>query len=233
MNIRKCAVLVIFSAAIVGCASGPATFQEGEDAEVTFDGLTRMENTIMDVVWARRDIDLTSFNKVMLQGAGFEYRPVSGPVGGREGTTSMRRSSHTEFQIGPNTREIFEAEISAAFVEALSATDKYTIVDEPGPDVLLVRGGLLDIVSRVPPEPTGRSQIWIDSVGEATLVLELRDSVSNAIFARAVDRRAAQRQGQMMESNTVTNRAEVRRLGRRWGDMLRTGLEAVLNEPLM
>ena len=91
-----------------------------------------------------------------------------------------------------------------------------------------VVGGLLDVVSRVPPDTVGRSRIWIESVGEATLVLEVRDSQSNAIFARAVDRRAAERNQQLMESNTVTNRAEVRRLGRRWGGMLREGLEALL-----
>jgi hypothetical protein len=61
------------------------------------------------------------------------------------------------------------------------------------------------------------------------LVLEIRDSMSNAIYARAIDRRAAQRMGQMMESNRVTNRAEVRRLGRRWGELLRNGLEAMLS----
>ena len=61
------------------------------------------------------------------------------------------------------------------------------------------------------------------------MVLEIRDSMSNAIYARAIDRRAAQRMGQMMESNRVTNRAEVRRLGRRWGELLRNGLEAMLS----
>jgi len=127
---------------------------------------------------------------------------------------------------------LLEGEIRSAFAEEIQRSTVYEVVDEPGPDVLLVVGGLLDVVSRVPPETIGRSRIWIESVGEATLVLEVRDSQSNAIFARAVDRRAAARNQQastqLMESNTVTNRAEVRRLGRRWGSILRDGLDALL-----
>jgi hypothetical protein len=232
MNFRFTFAAIAAAISIAGCTSTP-TFQEGPDAEVTFDGLTRLDGTVMDVAWVRRDIDLSSFSKVMFQGVGFEYRPVDGPVGGREGmsTMSIRRNSSTEFAIGPNTRELFEKEITESFMKAVSASERYQVVNEAGPDVLLVRGGLLDVVSRVPPEAVGRSTVFIDSVGEATLVLEVRDSVSNAIFARAVDRRAARRGDVMMESNRVTNQAEVRRLGRDWGDQLRRGLEALLATP--
>jgi hypothetical protein len=97
---------------------------------------------------------------------------------------------------------------------------------------LLVRGGLLDVVSRVPPETVGRSRIFIDSVGEATLILEIRNAESHTIYVRAADRRAAQTSGQMRESNSVTNRAEVRRLGRRWGSQLREGLDTLLTDGL-
>ena len=75
----------------------------------------------------------------------------------------------------------------------------------------------------------GRSSIYIDKVGEATLVLELYDSESDAILARSVDRRAAERSGNtMMNSNPVSNKAEVSRLGRVWGTMLRNGLESLI-----
>jgi len=228
MNNKLITVLALCAAAI-GCTSTP-TFQSGEDAEVTFDGLTRMEGTIMDVVWARTDIDLTSYRKVMLDNIGVEYREVSGPMSGREGTSTSRRSSQTEFQLGPNTRALFEEEISAAFREEMAASEVFEIVEEEGPDVLLIRGGLLDVVSRVPPETTGRSRVFIDSVGEATLVLEIRNAESKSIYVRALDRRAASTGNTMRESNRATNRSEVRRLGRRWGNQLRTGLDTLLTD---
>ena len=67
-------------------------------------------------------------------------------------------------------------------------------------------------------------------VGEATLVLEIRGSMSNTVYLRAVDRRAAQRQSEMIESNPVTNAAEIRRLGRQWGRIAREGLDTLLTE---
>ena len=233
MHKKIIAALAFIAAAFTGCSSTP-TFQTGEDAEVTFDDLTRMEGTIMDVVWARTDIDLTGYRKVMFDGVGVEYREVSGPYSGRAGRSTARASNNrTEFRLHPDTRAQFEEEITAAFREEMAASDVFEIVEEAGPDVLLVRGGLLDVVSRVPPEDIGRTRIWLDSVGEATLILEVRSSISNSIYVRAVDRRAAGSQGQSFQpSSTVTNRTEVRRLGRRWGGMLRDGLDALLTEGL-
>lgn len=223
---------VAAAAIVAGCSSTPA-FQEGPDAEVTHDGLTRIDRTIMDAVWARQDIDLTGITKIMFHGLGVEYRNNSGPYSGRAGTGSMRaRSSTSEFQLDADTRALFEEEIRGAFLEEFQSSTVFEMVEEPGPDVLGLYVGLLDVVSRVPPDDVGRSRVYLDSVGEATLVLELRDSVSNTILVRAVDRRAAQSTGTMIESSPPRNRAEVRRLGRRWGQILRDGLEALVADGL-
>jgi hypothetical protein len=232
MSKKFTAAVVLFAITAAGCTTSTPTFKEGDDAEVTFDGLNRMQGTVMDTVWARTDIDLKGYSKIMFEGVGVEFRPVTGPYSGRAGMSSARaNSSQSEFQLDEATQELFKEEIGAAFLEEMGRSTVLTIVEEPGPDVLLVRAGLLDVVSRVPPETVGRSRIFIDRVGEATLVLEVRDAESNAIFARAVDRRAAERgAGTMVESNRVTNRAEVRRLGRRWASILRSGLEELVTE---
>ena len=91
----------------------------------------------------------------------------------------------------PIRRTLFEEEIRGAFLEEFQSSTVFEVVEEPGPDVLGIHVGLLDVVSRVPPETVGRSRVFLDSVGEATLVLELRDSVSHTVLVRAVDRRAA------------------------------------------
>ncbi len=229
MKSRVFPLIAVLAIGTVGCTSTP-TFQTGEDAEVTHDGLTRLDRTVMDAVWARKDIDISGVSKIMLESVGVEFRNVSGPYSGRGGTGTSRAttSSRNQFQLDAETRALFIEEISGAFREELARSEVFEIVDEPGPDVLLIRGGLLDVVSRVPPETVGRSRIFIDRVGEATLVLEVRDSESNTVLVRAVDRRAAESNMGMRESTRVTNRAEVRRLGRRWGGILRNGLEAMI-----
>jgi len=79
----------------------------------------------------------------------------------------------------------------------------------------------------VPPEPIGRGEIYLSQVGEATLVLELRDSESNTTLVRMIDRRAAEKASGMTWSNTVSNTAEVRRLIRQWAVRLRNALDTV------
>jgi len=219
--------------ALAGCAAHAAPeIQAGQDAETTFDGLTRVDNTIMDVVWVRPDIDLRGFRKVLFVPVGFSYRDVEPS----DPTTALRRTPRTrapelrEFQLDEETKAYFESEIGAAFREEVLASDVYQVVDEPGPDVLQIGVALLDVVSRVPPQAATQPGVFIDSVGEATLVLEIRGSMSNSAYLRAVDRRAAQRQSGMIESNRVTNAAEIRRLGRRWGEIVREGLESLLTE---
>jgi hypothetical protein len=227
---HKALTLTLILLPAAGCSPTP-TIQTGADAEVSFDGLNRVDGTIMDAVWVLKGADLTAYRKIRLEGIGVEFRPVTGPYSGRAGTTNSitRGSSAGPFPLDEATQEVFIAEIAAAFTEELGQSDTFEIVDESGPDVLLVRAGLLDVVSMVPPDTVGRSDIFIQRVGEATLVLELRDSESKAIFLRAVDRRAAQRGGnQMTRSTSVTNRAEVRRLGQHWAGLVREGLDTIL-----
>jgi hypothetical protein len=77
-------------------------------------------------------------------------------------------------------RQLVVDEISGAFRDQMPRSTVFELVDEPGYDVFLVRGLLLDVVSRVPPEPPGRTTIYLDRVGDATLVLEVRDSMGDA-----------------------------------------------------
>lgn len=215
---------------LAGCSSTPQ-FQTGPDAEVTHDGLTRVDRTIMDAVWARTDIDLSGVKKVRFQNLGVEYRNVNGPYSGRAGTGSLTttRSNQSEFQLDADTRALLEEEIGGAFAQEINQSIVFEVVEEPGPDVIDIHIGLLDVVSRVPPDTVGRSRVFLDRVGEATLVLEVRDSISNTVLVRAVDRRAAESMI-AFESTPPRNRAEVRRLGRRWGQIIRDGLEAIIQD---
>ena len=206
--------------AIAACTQAP-TIQSGPGAELSFDGLVAIDNSVFQRAWIDPDIDLRPYTQIMGGQAKFEFRAVRGTG------TSRAASSRTEFPISEANQQRLIDEVSQVFREELANSQHFTITDEPGDDVLIVTGALLDIVSRVPPERVGRSDIFLSSVGEATLVLELRDSVSGETLFRAADRRAAEPAGgRGMRANTVTTWAEVRRLARRWATRLREGLDS-------
>lgn len=213
---------LIFTVALTGCETTPPTIQTGPDAELSFDGLHKVDNSKADVAWARPDIDLSGYTKIWPVGAGVEYRQVK-----NRGRTSMDRTRSGPYFIDDKSRAQFEELVGTVFKEELQKVKKYELVDGPGPDVLMIRGGLLNVTSMVPPEPIGgRSTVFLSSVGDATLVLELRDSETGTILARSVDRRAAEAiGGTFQRSNSVTNSAEVKRLIRFWAVRLREGLD--------
>ena len=213
---------LIFAVVLVACTTAPPTIQTGPDAELSFDGLHKVDNSQADVAWARPDFDISGYTKIWLVGAGIEYRQVKD-----RGRSTIARSQGGPYFIDDKSRAQFEELVGKVFKEEFEKIEKYELVDEPGPDVLMIRGGLLDVTSYAPPDPIGgRSYIYLSSVGEATLVLELRDSETGTILARSVDRRAAETiGGTFTRSNSVTNSAEARRLIRFWATRLREGLD--------
>jgi len=215
-------ILSLTLALTAACATKEPQIQSGPDAEVAFDGLVRIDHSNFQYAWAEPDIDTRRYTKILPQRAEFEFRAVRGAP------TATSRSNQREFPISEKDREKLVEIVSEVFMEELAKSQRFTITDAPGPDVLILTGTLLDVVSLVPPERAGRSEVYLSRVAEATLVLELADSMSGETLVRAVERRAAERQGQMaVRANSATSWAEVRRLARRWATRLREGLDAI------
>ncbi len=219
-------MVVLLSLFIVACTSAPPALQTGPEAERTFDGLVRVDNSRFRDAWADPEVDFSQYNKVISGGATFQFRAVSKTAG----RTSLSRGSRGEYWISDANRQKLVDTVSGIFKEELSKAQGWEVAEEVGPDVLILYGELLDIVSFVPPEMIGRSEIYLSSVGEATLVVEGIDSISGEVVFRAVDRRSAGPAGnEMIRANTVTTWSEVRRWARRYATILREGLESIHN----
>jgi hypothetical protein len=214
-----CKLLLITTLVMAGCASKPPTFQEGPDAEISFDGLVRVDNTAFKKVWADPDTDLSNYTKIIPKKAEIEFRAVKG---------SARLSSKSEYPIDEKDRIKIIDTIAQILSEEISDNKRFTITDKPSPDTLILAVSLIDIVSNVPPELAGRSDVFLSRVGEITLVLELKDSQSGETLLRAAERGAVETAGNRgMRSNSVTNMNELRRLARRWGAKINNGLESL------
>lgn len=228
----RCAVLAatMLAAAALGSACAPAnpSLQTGPDAEITHDGLHRLDNTSMDAAWMKPDIDLGAYTGLMLAGAGIALKPVDD-----QGRWWPGKSGSSEFPISEEGQERLQEEMRAAVVEEFSKLERYELVNEPGAGVLVLVGGLIDVVSKVPPvdECAGRCEVYLTEVGEATLVLELRDSVTREVLVRAIDRRLAESPGWAIEANSVTAWSEVRRLAQSWARLMRERLEELDSVP--
>ena len=217
----KAGMLGVTAACFLAACTTSPTIDTSDPSAMTYDGLYPVAGGTADDAWARPDVDWSQYDEILLEAVGIEYRP-----GGESSRLAYSRSSDGPFEVTDEQKARLQSTVWEAFREELARSERFRLVDEPGPATLLIRAGLLDVVSWVPPDNLGpRDSVYLSRVGEATLVLEIRDSVTNAIYARAVDRRAAETLGEFRESNRVNNASEVRRLANSWARSLRTRLE--------
>ena len=218
------AMLAVFALVSVVSAQEPV----GAAAAEVKDEMVEVRSKFKDT-WVHPDADFGRYSRIMLGEADFEFRDV-GPA--RKSRSSYRSSGRTqEFGIADADREKFKQVVGDAFSKEMERSKKFDIVTSPGPNTIRVQGAVLDIVSHVPPDTIGRSEIYMSSVGEATLVLELLDSESGAVLAYVEDRRKMEKPGggridsMTMPTNSVTVWSDVGRWARSAASRLRSELE--------
>ena len=212
--------------AATGCAGAtpPPTLQTGPEAEVTVEGLVRVDNAVVPVSYVKPDMDLTPYTRFMLDPVEVAYQKDPGNT-----RRSGEGAGSGNFALTPSQMETLKSIFQEAVVEALTEDDGYELTTEPGPDVLRITAGLIDLVVAVPTQQFGRQNTFTRSYGLVSLILELRDAESGEILARAADRRDPTRDTSMQLAQVTPGfvRADVRRLFNHWADLLRERLDAV------
>ena len=202
------------------CASGPRpepTLQTGPEAEVTIDGLVRVDNPVVGVAYRKPDMDLSQYKRFMLDPVEVAYQK---DPGARRRSTGVGEAN---FALTPRQMENFRTGFQEAVVKALTENDGYELTTEPGPDVMRINASLIDLVVSVPTESAGRDDVYARSYGMVSLILELYDSESGEILARAGDRRDPTRNTdiRLASVNPTFVRADVERMFKYWADLLR------------
>ena len=96
---------------------------------------------------------------------------------------------------------------------------------------LLVRPAIIDLDVSAPDTMTaGRSRTFTTNTGAMTLYIELHDSVTGAILARAADRKAARNSGAFSLSSSVYNSSEARKMLTVWAELLPDRLSEIRSQ---
>lgn len=210
-------------------AIAPVSAQENNPDERELgntEGLEKSKSGFRET-WVNPDADFNKYSKIYLWGAIFEYRDV-GPA--QANRSSFNRSNKREFGIAPEDRVAFEETVSEIFLKELQKLKSLEITQQIGPDTMILRGGFLDIVSKVPPESVGRVDVYMTTFGEATFIVELMDAETGDVIAVASERRKIEQPGRQidqftMRTTSVTVQAEVRRWAQRAAAKLRSEID--------
>jgi len=208
------------AASLLALAQAPSALAARQKAPTTWDGLVRVKSKRLDYVYLLPGADFRGYTKVMLDPTelAFEKNWLRDYNSSRMGLSGRL----TE-------RDVREAIAKAAPVagEILAEACReggYPVVTEGGPDVLRLRTGVVNISVNAPDVNTAaRSRSFAGEAGYATLVVEVRDSVSGAMLGRAVDGKIAGDNGALIR-NRVTNRSDFRQIMKRWASTSVQGL---------
>ena len=114
-------VCIAVAALVSGCATSEPTIDTSPGAEVSFDGLHLVTGSRADLAWARPDLDLSPYTKIMLQGAGIEYRP-----GGISGRAPAARSTSGPYAVTEAQKERFKKAVGDAFRKEMARSEYFT-----------------------------------------------------------------------------------------------------------
>lgn len=193
-----------------------------------WDGLVRVQSQRFDLAYLAPGADFSGYTKIMLDPTEAAFKPNWL----RDYNTSTRGLSR---RISDADANHALQEVQSGFNETLThayAAAGYQVVTEPGPDVLRVRTAVINIAVVAPDVMTpGRSSSFSEESGQATLVVEVRDSVSGAILGRGVDQRTLGDAGFIQRRTSANNRADFERAFRTWAQNSVDALAALRSTP--
>lgn len=191
------------------------------DSSGNWDGLVEVKAKRMDAAFVLPGADFRPYTKVMIgpTQVSFQKNWIRSMNDRRD--LSRRVTQEDADRILAIARDNFDDIFAEAWEKA-----GYPVVESPGPDVLSVTTSIVDLYVNAPDVPAaGRSYTFTTEAGEATLIVEARDSMTGALLGRAVDRRQTRVSRSMQMSTGVSNKAEFRTMFRQWAGIATKGLE--------
>lgn len=199
--------------------TGSLYAKDNELPEVTVDGLHHVSDSELAIVYAKPGADFSEYNRVYLADAYVAFKK------------NWRRDQNQGGRLKVTTNDMnkIKAELAELFREVFTETlteGGYELVTERADDVLLVKPAIINLDVTAPDTMSmGRSRTYSESSGEMTLYVELYDSVTDDLLAKALDRQFDRETGYFEWQNSVTNRAAANRILKEWANVLKEGMD--------
>lgn len=190
----------------------------------TDDGLDRIDSKEADAVYWKEGATLADYDRVHIDNVEVSFRKNWLKDQNRSNRSLSGRVSSGDMD---NIREALAELFLEVFTEELEKGG-YVVVEENGDDVLLLQPSIVDLDVASPDVSTsqpGRSRTYTTSAGEMTLNMDFRDSATNALIGRAIDRAEDRSTGQIQYSSRVTNTTEAKKILRSWAKSLVEALD--------
>ena len=216
MKYVKSITLICLSLTLVYTAMAFAK-EKVELPEVTVEGLVRVPDSELAIVYADPEADLSHFKRVKLLEPYVAFKKDWQRNYNRTATSRIGMTSSDMDRIKSDMAK----EFNQVFTEVLEKGG-YPVVEEAAEDVLLIRAAIVDLNPTAPDTRSpGINRTYTQSAGDMSLYIELYDSQTGDIIAKALDKQVDGRHsGYYTWANPASNSAAARRILRGWATIL-------------
>jgi hypothetical protein len=200
-------------------SAGVPAWAKKDLPEVNDEGMLLVENSELATVYADPGADLGIYKRFILLDATVAFKK------------NWKRDQNSSDPLKVKDRDMvrIQQDVAQLFREVFTkelVDGGYTLADEPGPDVLLIKPAIVDLDIWAPDiQGSGRTYSYSRSAGEMTLNLELYDSLTDDKIVKATDRKKDPDYMRMEWRTSVSNRADAKRMMTAWAKALRDLLD--------
>lgn len=204
--------------------NGPIVAQEDLD-KVNIDGLFLIDDTQLAKVYLQPGVVMSQYNRIHLADAYIAFKK------------DWQRGKPTpeSDRINADDMAKIRIELSSRFRDVFSQTLEeggYELVTERAEDVLLIKPAIINLGIIETDKPSaGNDLSYSETAGEMTLYLELYDSLTGDLIAKAYDRNTDRQTGYFKWQNRLSNRAAANRIMQVWARALKEGLDEARRSP--
>jgi hypothetical protein len=217
VNRRSFALLTGLAVSAAGLASAAVA----EEPPTTWDGLVRVPSKKLKLVYLAPGADFRPYTQVMLDPTevAFSKKWINQYNLNAEDLNNELQQSDIRDAVRKGVKKS-DAIFSAAFT-----TGGYPVVTAAGRTVLRVRTAIINIRVTAPdPMTSDVTMSGAGSAGQATFVVEARDSQTDAIMGRAIDEKLAGDTGFFEQRSSASNWADFDALIKTWAKSSVVGL---------
>jgi len=208
--------LIALGAALAGCAPQPT--EPVRTSVANYEGLEQVASRYFDVALVRPGVRFANYGRVIVQAPELAFRTPD--------------RSLQQFPLDDDQKARFRNMLQAKFDAEIARSATLQVTDAAEAGVIDLHVRVQDILATVSPQTvgqSGRGGLALRALGEATLVIELRDAQSEETLARVFDRRAVQGVAMFQQDAPITRWEDVEKLCQHWARTVRERLDAVVS----
>ena len=182
-----------------------------------YEGLTEVRVQSLDHAQLRTNVVFSVYTGVILGKVELAFRTPD--------------RSAQQFPLSDEQKDSLNAALTSAFLSEFVNMQNLELVSAPGRDVLRLSIRLQDITAAISTDSgsnRGRAAMALQAVGEVTLVLELFDSQTGEILARAVDTKVVEGAAIAQDGAVISKWDGIERLCAQWASTARMRFESLL-----